>query len=270
VDKLDLLSPFGLFVDAGSDQLYVVNNSVFLTGIEMFTSASTLTGAATGPARTLSGPFDASIRMVFVDTTRDIIYVTDGANVFSWASASTVTGTPAPTHTLAGGSTGLQFSAGVFVDVTNNVLYVTDVGNTSIRIWNNASTVSGGASPSRVILGSNTKLATPFYALVDTTRNILYVSNGSSILVWDNAGSVSGNVAPNRVISGANTLLTQTCQLALDTARDTLYVGTISNSGKQIQVFSSASTLSGNASPSRTLTTPSNAACGVTLDATRN
>lgn len=269
-DKLDLLSPFGLFVDAGSNQLYVVNNSVFLTGMEMFTSASTLTGSSTAPSRTLSGPFDASIRMAFVDTTRDVLYVTDGASVFSWANASTVNGTPAPTHTLTAGSTGLQFSFGVFVDTGNNVLYVSDIGNKSVRIWNNASTVGGGTSPSRVILGANTQLTTPFDVLVDTTRNVLYVANGNSILVWNNASTVSGNVAPNRVISGANTLLTQTCQMTLDTARDTLYVGTGGNSSNQVVVFANASTLSGNATPTRVLTTPSNAACGVTLDTTRN
>jgi hypothetical protein len=256
-------------VDSGNDVLYVVNNSVFVTGLLIFDNASTLSGSSTPPTRTLTGVFDALIRTVAVDTARNMLYVTDGAHVFVWANASTVNGAPVPTAILSGSKTGLQFAFGASVDTMNDALYVADLGSKAIRVWSNASTLKGATAPSRVLTGSSTQLTTPYFAVRDTKRNILYVGNGSSILVWDNASTVSGNVPPSRVISGLNTELGQTCQMFVDQAHDTLYVGSGSSTSTKVLAFANASTSSGNISPTRTIKTASTSPCGAIIDTTR-
>ena len=267
--KLDVQSPFGLFVDTAANQLYIVNNSVFVTGLLIFNNASTVSGSTTFPSRTLTGPFDALIRTAAVDTTRNMLYVTDGNIVFIWANASSVNGTPKPTAMLSGSKTGLQFAFGASVDIASDELYIADLGSKAIRVWSNASRLTGAIAPTRVLAGSNTQLVTPYFAAVDTKRNILYVGNGTSILVWDNASNVSGNVAPSRVISGLNTQLGQTCQMSVDEAHDTLYVGSGSSTFTKVLAFTSASTSSGNLAPSRVITTASTSPCGAIVDTTR-
>lgn len=267
-------SPYGMTVNGALDQLYVANAGFSVLGLVEFDSASTATGNI-APTRTLSGSntgFDAGVKAVAVNFTTNVLFMGTSANgIRIFDNASTVSGNTAPNRTLSGGATGLQFVVGLFADSTNDRLYVANASPASILIWNSASTVNGNSPPTRTLSGAATTLSVPRYALVDTTRDKLYVAEAStgSILIWDNASTVNGNVAPTRVISGANTQIVSPAGLALDPARDELYVGTLAQTGKTILVFGSISSASGNVSPSRTITVPGAAAAGVTLDTTR-
>jgi len=108
--------------------------------------------------------------------------------------------------------------------------------------------------------------------------NRLYVSNQNtnSIVRFDNGVTATGNIAPSATISGALTTLDAPQYLAFDPVHDRLFVanvGTATNLGT-ILIFDAASTLNGNAPPTRTiggtvsgLVSPSDVAYDATHDA---
>ena len=83
------------------------------------------------------------------------------------------------------------------------------------------------------------------------TGGQLYVTTPSSILRFSNAESSNGNIAPVATISGASTLLSAPQRLFADTANDRLYVA--NQGGASILIFDHASTLTGNVSPTRSI-----------------
>jgi hypothetical protein len=83
------------------------------------------------------------------------------------------------------------------------------------------------------------------------TGGQLYVSTPNSILRFSSAESANGNIAPAATISGAATLLSSPQRLFADTANDRLYVA--NQGGASILIFDRASTLTGNASPTRSI-----------------
>lgn len=85
----------------------------------------------------------------------------------------------------------------------------------------------------------------------------LYVTNDSnnSLIRFDNAFTANGNVAPAVTISGAATQLSNPQYIFLDTTSDRLF---IANPGvPNILVYDSISTKTGNAAPSRIITSTS-------------
>jgi hypothetical protein len=91
----------------------------------------------------------------------------------------------------------------LFVDVVNDRLFVTNTGNNSVSVYDNASLLNGSVTPDRTLTGALTALSAPKGIYVDTTRNLLYISNGTNqILVFNNVASANGNTAPVRTIDG--------------------------------------------------------------------
>jgi 6-phosphogluconolactonase (cycloisomerase 2 family) len=128
---------------------------------------------------------------------------------------------------------------------------VSNTSSNSILRFENASGVSGNATPSANISGASTQLTSPQYLTVDVANDRLYVANqgASSVLVFEGASTKNGNVVPGRTISGSNTGLVSPVDVQVDSTRNLLYVA----DGGQVRVFSSASTVSGNTAPVRIL-----------------
>ncbi|HEV2988163.1 MAG TPA: hypothetical protein VG759_06965 [Candidatus Angelobacter sp.] len=133
-------------------------------------------------------------------------------------------------------------------------IYVTNAPNSSIIRFDNASTVSGNATPGATISGTATLLVSPSYLFLDVANNRLFVANqgGGNVLVFDNATTQTGNVAPTRTIGGSNTRLFSPVDVALDKTKDLLYVA--DNTAGTIVVFTNGSTANGNISPASSLT----------------
>lgn len=139
-------------------------------------------------------------------------------------------GSPTPTPTPLPGAQG--------------VLYVSNPTAASILRFNKAAAANGNLAPAAVISGSLTQLSFPEHLFVDGAADRLFVANqgGASVLVFDAISTKTGNVAPSRTISGTSTGLFQPADLAVDATRDLLYVA----DNRDVLVFSSASTVSGN------------------------
>lgn len=98
----------------------------------------------------------------------------------------------------------------------------------------------------------------------------LYVSTTNSILRFGSALSANGNVAPEATITGSSTLLSSPRRILIDTGTDRLFVA--NGGGPSILIFSTASTMSGNATPSAVLTSTGNivSPVDVAIDTTNN
>ncbi len=106
---------------------------------------------------------------------------------------------------------------------------------------------------------------------LDTTRDYLYVGNGTSILVFYGASMANGDFLYNATIGPIG----NTGSLFLDAAGDRLYVGDDVNNN--VKVFSPASTANSTSTPeapNRTITptvsTVNQPVGGISVDATRN
>jgi hypothetical protein len=138
-------------------------------------------------------------------------------------------------------------------------------------------TLGGSASPSPTPTPTASPSPTPSASPTPTPvvpTNRLYVSNQNtnSIVRFDNGLTATGNIAPSAVISGTATTLNAPQYLAFDSAHDRLFVANVS--AGTVLIFDSASKLTGNAPPTRTiggtvsgLVSPSDVAYDATHDA---
>ena len=169
-------------------------------------------------------------------------------------------GTLAVDRVIQGASTGLVPTMGAFaLDVQNNRLYVGN--NVSIRVFNNASFADGNVAPGRTI-GKQTGPAMNVASLfLDAASDRLYVgdSTNGAVLVFNSVSTLNNLVDPDRTITGFN----QIAGVQVDTGKDILYVtncspacGAPASNTFTIRVFDGASsnTLTGPASPNRTIT----------------
>jgi DNA-binding beta-propeller fold protein YncE len=200
--KMDLCAPFGVAVDAVNDRLYVANtsassilvfenaNSIATDGMVLpgrtILSASGVVCGDSGTTRTdLCAPFG-----VAVDAVNDRLYVANTAAssilVFENAGSIATNGMVVPDRTIlpaSGTACGdsattkmdLCSPGNVFVDTVNDRLYVANTSANSILVFDNASSLIGNVSPSRVIAkgtnpDDNTTLNMPFGIFIDTTR----------------------------------------------------------------------------------------------------
>jgi hypothetical protein len=142
-------------------------------------------------------------------------------------------------------------------------LYVSNTATNAILRFDQAFTVNGNAPPAVTIMGASTQLNAPAYIFLDAAADRLYVANNgdSSILVFDSISTKTGDAAPERVITGTATSLIAPTDVSLDATRNLLYVA----DDTQIEVFGSASTANGAATPLKTFT-PGFAVSAVFID----
>ena len=192
--------------------------------------------------------FSMNIGSLALDTARDYLYVGNGTSILVFHGASTAAG-----DILNNASIGSIGNTGsMFLDAAHDSLYVgDDVSN--VKVFSPASAAISTSTP-RLVTG----MTTPIHGVaVDTTNNILYVSNENSgthqISVFDSADTVT-TAAPSRTIVPTVSAVNQPVGgISLDAAHDLLYVAPGSG-GNGIMVFGTASTASGSIPPAKTLT----------------
>ena len=194
------------------------------------------------------------------------IFVGDSTNA---AIASTSNLNPSPgvlpiERSIVGSNTQLDTNLFDFaLDATNDRLYVADLR--SILVFNNASTLSGNATPSRTV----STIPGPFGGFnggifLDTTRNMLYaatnfIGSTQNVQVFDSASTASAATA-TRIITFT---IRSIADIAVDTTRNVLYVyGTDAAGFAEILSFDNASTLTGAVVPNRTLSFPDSGGTG--------
>lgn len=155
---------------------------------------------------------------------------------------------------------GITGATGLFLDRTNDTLYVATTGQNAVLIYDHASQNPSNAT--RVVAGSNTGLNHPFAVTYDATRCALYVANKeNSIVVFQRdcgqTSQLDGNIAPSRVLKGSKTLLDFPRALAVDPQKDLLYVSNMGSNA--ILIYDSASQASGDAAPTRAITSHTDA-----------
>ena len=203
------------------------------------------------------------------------------ATIFSTnANGNTITEFPAgtfgnlvPAAAVAGPAPGLVSPAAIAVDTAGNI-YVANFasgpgGIGSITIYPPAS--SGNASPSAVIVGTNTLLAEPQGIALDNSRNI-YVANLAN-LVTEYASGSNGNAAPIATITGALTQLAAPAGIALDSSGRIYVANLIGGASSFGSVTVYAAGANGNATPTAVIAgsnTGLSAPQGIAVDAAGN
>jgi DNA-binding beta-propeller fold protein YncE len=185
-----LSAPIGIYVDTTRNLLYVSNGN---NKILVFSNAASVTGNVV-PARTIAGL--SSPGGIYVDVMTDRLYVADtGANaIVVFNNASTANGSPTPDRMLSGGGTQLNQPRDVFVDTGTDRLYVANFGSNSILVFDNASTVTNPAVPSRNL--SLTASTGPWGIYVDVTPIVIgSTANLDGYARSDGTASASGSPA---------------------------------------------------------------------------
>ena len=241
--------PWRIWLDKGSDRLYVANNN---NTILVFDNASTMNGA-TLPSRTISSALFTQSAGIWVDTANNILYISDinAGAIYAFNNASTLNGAVTPSRIIWGSNTKLVNPENIWLDQATDELYVADGGANAILVFTDASTANGNATPSRTITSPDFAQATALW--LDTTNDELYIGNygGSSVLILNHASTLNGSVTPDRIISGTKTTFIAPYGLWVDASNDRLYVADFRNAS--IDVFDNASTINGNIAPSRVI-----------------
>jgi DNA-binding beta-propeller fold protein YncE len=199
-----LNGPSALFLDVFNDRLYIANTTD--NSILVYNNASTASGNVS-PSRTLKGGATSlnAPTGVFVDTTRDKMYVINGGanSILAFDNAATVSGNTPPARTISGLSTGMNSPSAGALDVFQDRLYVANTGSDVILVFNAISTISGNMPPDRKLEGALTGLNQPRDLYLDLGADRLYVANtgADSVLVFNNAAIVTGATAPGRTVA---------------------------------------------------------------------
>jgi len=298
------------YLNVPRDRMYVADPCP-PAGVDVFDNISTLNGAV-APSRRISGSNTTlavgtlvgndTMMTVALDAVRDILYVSTAkqdnsvAEVAVFANASTATGNIAPTHIITTPPIPgrmFNFNHGIMADSANDRLYVASIADSSILVFDSASTADGQTSPTRWLSGSNTGLAgqSPLFVKFDSAGNLIVTCrtprippSAGAIAVFAAANFVSGvtgniNVAPMRTIAGTATTLLGPHMTDYAAETDELFVGNAWTG--DVVVFSAFGTATGNVAPSRILAGPATGldivagaavprtATGVMLDLTR-
>ena len=150
------ISSVVLFIDQTNDRLYVGGDSI--STVYVYDNASTLISGDT-PDRTISMTQDVAVYAVSVDAGTDKLYYgsrdasSGGYNLFIFNGASTLDGSYNP-DTDSTARIALNELMNAMVDNQDH-LYMWGDSATSVKIYNNASTLSGNvsAAPDKTIYG---------------------------------------------------------------------------------------------------------------------
>ena len=85
----------------------------------------------------------------------------------------------------------------------------------------------------------------------NTTVGQLYVSTNTSILRFSSALTANGNVTPAATITGSATTLSNPDHILIDPSNNRLFIA--NHGGSSVVIYETASTVNGNAAPSRTI-----------------
>ncbi len=240
-------SPFDLVVDTNDDEYIVSNPAVQRITFYDRATVSAATDPNISPAYLIAGA-DTQLNSptgMAIDPVTDDLYVanagqdTNGYYDITVYNRNDVTastdGNVAPARTIGGANTGLDIPGGIAIDTVNNELAVVNGHANSVTIYDNPAGLHGDTVPTYIIQGNNTGLGSPCGIDVDSSNDVIYVTNNSlnSITVYsrsDVTASTDGNVTPLYTIQGANTGLSAPCGIDVDTTRGEIAVSSGLNS----------------------------------------
>ncbi len=177
------------------------------------------------------------------------LYVSSGNqdSVLRFNNAFSANGNVAPASTIAGAATTLSVPIYLALDSTADRLFVANRTSASILVFDQVSTKSGNAAPSRTISGVATALFVPIQPVLDKSRDLLYVTDDLDVLVFSSASTADGNVPFARDIQPGFSV----GAVLIDSANDRLFV--TDPGGNAVNVYDSASTLNGAVTASRSI-----------------
>jgi len=203
---------------------------------------------ATGLASNVTLNVPGAVQALAVDSTNDILYVSDGQFVVKYPNASTQTDPPAGEGSIEN----FSGTPGMVVDTVNDRLYVSNNGEGRVRFYNSISTYTGKSDFDTYPLGGSfiSPLNDPQGIFIDPAANELWVAaSGTSQVRVYNSPPVDSDAPPKRTIDG----LFNPAGVFVDLDNNVLYVGTNTADG-QVRIYNDANTLNGPApAPSRVL-----------------
>jgi hypothetical protein len=172
------------------------------TSVLVFGDATHATGNI-APTRTITSSALTAVQGgIALDTTRNILYVGNGANtILVFTNASTANGATTPARTIT--ASGMTSMYGIAIDTVNDRLYVANYAN--VQVLNNASIISGAVTPNRTITTAGIAMSNIGVA-IDTTNDLLYIgARDAGTISTVAASTANGATTPIRSISGINT-----------------------------------------------------------------
>jgi hypothetical protein len=247
--------------------LFVVQDGGGTAGNSVLQFPANGSGSLT-PANSLTSPSQTSFDAVAVDTAGSLyVSASKGSapstvyQILVYAAGATGSATPARTIT----STSLNsFINSIAVDATGDLYAIS--GN-SIDVF--APNAAANAAPVRQIAGNLTQINFAAQIAVDAAQNI-YLANedGGNVLVF--SSTQSGNIAPTGILTGASTAIGTPSGIAIDSSGD-IYVASFNQPSNSSAVLEFAPGATGNAIPTRMLTTIASAElAGLAVDALDN
>jgi len=265
-----LSNPQFVAFNATADSLYVANVSA--ASVVIYDGVSTKNGD-TPPTRIITGAASTpmiSPSSVALDTTRDLLYVADGAEIWVFSSASTANGSVAFSRDITVSFTIQQ----IFLDEANDRLYATDAANNAVNVFDSASQLDLITPATRSLTGPHTQLSQPEGMAIDPSGDLVVTNLGTgSITVYGNAATITGDIAPTAVISGAATTLSKPQQIIQSSTTNEVYLA--DSDASEVAVFAGIAGLNGSPAPTRRIFGSSTnfvgavTARGVALDPTR-
>ncbi|MGA2781693.1 MAG: hypothetical protein ABSF13_07205 [Smithella sp.] len=233
-----------LAVDKYRNMIYVSDNDT--NNIIVYHNAKTATGNI-APNRTITISGSSDINGIAIDYSHDRLYVAGSGSVYIINNASTQTGTITADFVLT------LSSQVLFIDVQNDRLYAANLG-TDVYVYDNASTLTTGATQNRIITLTGISAYTVW---VDAGTNKLYVGSRNAsageynLFIFNNASTLSVTYNPD-TDSTARIALANLVNVMVDN-QDRLYMW--ADSATSVVIYNNASTLSGNvtASPDKTI-----------------
>ncbi|MFQ5587427.1 MAG: hypothetical protein ACE5F7_01185, partial [Nitrospiria bacterium] len=228
ITNIQLNRPAGLAVASDSVQstLYVSNSESLNCGpllpcdaVLVFNNPAALISGAT-PDNTITNPALQSPRGISVDAERNRLYATSHGNNAVLIFPLDDTNNPVILN-----STEFDNPVGVAVDTDpdRDLLYVLNQGTKDVLVFEGASGLSGGESPSWRIAGAdadgNQLLSNPAAIFVDAAKDLLYIADrgANMVYIFPEAGESKGQTG-NKTLAGNKTGLLSPAAITVDTA----------------------------------------------------
>jgi DNA-binding beta-propeller fold protein YncE len=236
--------PLGVFVDATNNKIYVADDQNDRVDVmDSGEGGTTLGGHFTsfGAEGTGSGQFQG-LAGIFVDTTKNKIYVpgvsNSRINVMDSGGGGTTLGAHFTTFGSNGSGSGQFYDPrGVFVDTTNNKIYMADSGNNRIVVMDSGEggTTLGAHFTSFGTEGTGAgQFKYPEALSVDTANNKIYVAdNGNNRIVIIDSGedgtTLGDNFTTFGTLGSGNGQLNRPYGISVDTTSSRVYLADAGN-----------------------------------------
>lgn len=208
-----LNNPTGLAIDSGQNRLYVANGGTTncqaqtpCNAILVFFNVSESSNLGLA-GRVFENPALNGPRGLAFNSGNKTLYVanTGGQSVLIFRNMESYTASGEINLDAEIGPGGaLNRPIAVALDEGRDLLYVLNQGNNEVLVYENASALTSGATPKRVISGGRF-LVEPSSLFLDTVNDHLYVTDrtANAVYIFENASRASG-VADHKTLAGPN------------------------------------------------------------------